>query len=62
VPLGEFATLKRTWKNTAQERMNQGQNIDMPFVQMTFNKQPRKSVFSTAKEVRSILEEQVKSF
>lgn len=62
VPLGEFATLKRTWKNTAQERMNQGENIDMPFVQMTFNKQPKKSVFSTAKEVRKILEEQVATF
>lgn len=62
IPLGEFATLKRTWKNTSQERMNQGENVDMPFVQMTFNKQPRKSVFSTAKEVRKVLEEQVASF
>lgn len=62
IPLGEFATIKRTWKNTAQERMNQGENIDIPFVQMTFNKQPRKSVFSTAKEVRAILAEQVASF
>jgi len=62
VPLGEFATLKRTWKNTAKERMNQGENVDIPFVQMTFNKQPRKSVFSTAKEVRKILEEQVVGF
>lgn len=62
MPLGEFATLKRTWKNTSQERMNQGENIDMPFVQMTFNKQPKKSVFSTAKEVRKILEEQVATF
>ncbi len=34
----------------------------MPFVQLTFNKQPRKSVFSTAKEVRNLLEEQVLTF
>jgi multidrug efflux pump subunit AcrB len=62
VPLGEFATIQRTWKDVSQKRMNQGTNLDMPFVQLTFNKQPRKSVFSTAKEVRTVLAEQVKEF
>ena len=42
--------------------MNRKGLENIPFVQLTFNKQPRQSVFTTAKEVRIILEEQVASF
>lgn len=59
MPLGEFATIKRKWSNEAVEHMNIGEDTNIPFVRLNFNKQPRKSVFETAKTVRTILEAQV---
>lgn len=59
VPLGEFATIKRTWSNDAIEHMNLGEDSNIPFVRLNFNKQPRKSVFETSKTVRTILEAQI---
>ena len=55
VPLGEFATIQRKWSNTAIERMNMGEYVDIPFVRLNFNKEPRKSVFETSAAVRSEL-------
>ena len=55
VPLGEFATIQRKWTNTAIERMNMGEYVDIPFVRLNFNKEPRKSVFETSSAVRAEL-------
>lgn len=55
VPLGEFATIQRKWTNTAVERLNIGEYVDIPFVRLNFNKEPRKSVFETSSAVRAEL-------
>lgn len=60
IPLGQFATIQRKWSNEARENMNIGEDARIPFVRLNFNKQPRKSVFETAKTVRTILEAEVK--
>ena len=62
VTLGEFATIQRKWTNTSLERMNRAGLTNVPFVQLTFNKQPRKSVFDTAAQVRTLLAEKVIEF
>lgn len=60
VPLGDFATLKRKWTNSALERMNIGLDEGIPYVRMDFNKVPWKSVFTTSKNVRVALDAYVK--
>jgi multidrug efflux pump subunit AcrB len=60
IPLGEFATVQRKWVNESIDKMNLGEETNMPFVRLDFNKQPRKSVFETAKIVRTLLESEVK--
>ena len=57
IPLGEFATIQRKWKNTAIDRMNIREYIDVPFVRLNFNKEPRKNVFETSTSVRAALDE-----
>ncbi len=61
VPLGNFATIKRTWSNTNIERMNIGEYVDIPFVRLNFNKEPRKSIFATSDNVRKDIEEYMTS-
>jgi HAE1 family hydrophobic/amphiphilic exporter-1 len=61
VPLGEFATIQRKWKNTSIDRMNIGEYVDIPFVRLNFNKEPRKSVFETSTSVRTALDEYMKN-
>jgi len=61
VPLGEFATIRRKWTNTAIDRMNIGEYTDIPFIRLNFNKEPRKSVFETSTSVRTALDEYMKT-
>jgi len=61
VPLGEFATIQRKWSNKAIERMNMDEYVDIPFVRLNFNKEPRKSVFETSTSVRAAMEEYTKT-
>ncbi len=61
VPLGEFATIQRKWSNTAIERMNMGEYVDIPFVRLNFNKEPRKSVFETSTSVRAAMAEYIEA-
>jgi multidrug efflux pump subunit AcrB len=61
VPLGEFATIQRKWSNVAIERMNMGEYVDIPFVRLNFNKEPRKSVFETSTSVRAAMAEYIQT-